>query len=162
MKRWLLALVALSTPAAAAPISVAKSATVIADLLGALNPRIMPGSTIEYTLTVQNPLLNPETIRNVAICDDLPESMIMLTADLSSGSGPVAFSQGLLVGSGLTYSYGGLTATGDGLTFFDAAGAAVTPRAGSDPRIRRVCITPSTGRMTGGGSFILRYRAQVR
>ena len=133
MKRWLLALVALATPAAAAPISVAKSVTVITDLLGSLNPRFLPGSTVEYLLTVQNPLLNPETIRNVAICDDLPETMTMLTADLSSGSGPVSFAQGLLVGSGLTYSYGGLAAGNDGLAFFDASGAAITPAATPSP-----------------------------
>lgn len=162
MRRVALALLPLAAPAAAAPIAVTKVATPVSDGVNTLNPRVLPGGVVEYVLTATNPLLNPERIGNVQLCDVLPDAIVLATADLGgAGAGPVQFTQGL-IGSGLAYSYVGLDSPADGLTFFDAAGASVVPTAGSDARIRRICVTLTGTRMTGGGSFQLRYRAAVR
>lgn len=155
-------LVSAAVPAAAAGISIAKSAAVVSDGVNLLNPRILPGGTIEYTLVATNPALNPSTITNVTVCDDVPATMTLLTADLNAGAGPVAFAQGLLA-SGLSYSYVSLASASDGLALYDSTGAVIaTPTAGSDTRVRKLCVTLTGTRMLAGGSVQIRYRASVR
>jgi len=158
----MLALASLAAPAAAAGIAITKAAAPVLDGVGLLNPRVLPGAVVEYTLVATNPLLNPDRIGNVTVCDVLPDTVTLLTADLSAGSGPVAFAQGL-IGSGLAYGYVSLASGADGLALYDKDGALIAvPTASADARVRKLCVTLTGTRMTAGGSFQLRYRAAVR
>ena len=152
----------VAAPAAAAGITITKSAAPVSDGYSTLGPKALPGATIEYTLVATNPVGNLSTITAVGVCDVLPAQVTLLTADLTTNGGPVAFSQGL-TGSGLSYSYVSLASAADGLTFFDSTGAAIaTPTAGSDARVRKICVALTGTQMIVAGSFRLRYRGVVR
>lgn len=177
MRRSTLALIAVGLAASvsavapavadAAPITVTRSMTVVSDGVNLLNPRILPGTIIEYTLLVENPLLNPVAITNVKICDPVPATMALRVDDYgAAGSGPVEFTNGGLLGllgSGLSYSYAGLGAAGDGLSFAGASGAYTpTSTGGFDGAVREVCVTLTGTRMNSGSAFRLRYRVRVK
>ncbi len=170
MKRLALLLCCVAAPAAAASLTIAKSCTLVADQINAVNPRAIPGATLDYALTVTNPVGNALTpVQAVVIADPIPASLKLRVADYAAGTGPVQFTDGGLLGlgllnGGLTYTYGGLTSTTDGLEFYDGTSWAYQPHddgTGYDPRVRGVRVT-MTGTQTAGGSFRLRYRVQVR
>lgn len=170
MRRLILSLACVATPAAAASLSIAKSSTVVADQVNAINPRSIPGATIDYALIVTNPLGNALTpVQAVIVSDPIPTALKLRVADYAGGTGPVQFTDGGvpdlgLANSGLTYTYGGLTSTTDGLQFYDGSSWAYQPHddgTGYDANVRAVRVT-MTGTQTAGGSFRLRYRVQVR
>lgn len=174
MKRRLLCaallLAAAPSPAFCASLSVSKTTTVVADQVNTVNPKALPGATIDYTLTVTNPVANLLTpVGQVVITDVIASNVKLSVADLSgAGAGPVEFVDGGLLGLGLTssnltYSYGGLTSTTDKLEFYDGTSWTYQPvsAAGYDANVRAVRVT-LTGTQATGGSFRLRYRVQVK
>ncbi len=160
----------LPAPAAAAPVTVTKTVTMISDPLGNLVPRSLPGSVADYRLRVDNPLANLLLpVRNIVLLDTLPANVDLRVADLNAGKGPVEFIEGSLLGTGLlasgvTYSYVALTAPGDGLEFFDGTSWNYQPVAdadGYDRRVRAVRVTLGASFATLG-AFQLRFRVRIR
>ena len=165
--------VALVAPvsAGADPLTVDKSASVVADAVNALNPRILPGSTLDITLLVTNPagnLLKP--VRQVVVSDPIPVTMKLRLRDPAvANSEPVAFADGTLLGLGLTatdltYSFGGLASASDSLEFSDGTSWTYVPvpdAAGYDGNVREIRVTLAGTHRTGT-RFRLRYRVAVR
>lgn len=165
---------ALALPAAplrADNLQIVKSTAVVADQVSAINPRALPGSDIDYTLMVANPLANALLpVRQVVISDTIPVYARLKVADYgAAGSGPVGFTDGDLLGlgllgSGLTYSYASLASATDGLDFYDGASWGYVPVAdadGYDGKVRAIRVT-LTGTQATNSSFRLRYRVRLR
>ena len=157
-----LTLACVSLPAHAADLTVDKSSAPVADQVNTLTPaRNLPGATIDYSLTVTNPLLNLVVIKKVVIVDVIPTTVKFRMLPYSSGSGPVEFTNGNLLtiplgSSGLTYS---------GIEYYDGASWSYVPQddgTGYDGNVRSIRVTMSTGTMTTGGSFRLRYRVMLK
>lgn len=168
-----LALAALPLAAAqAAGLTVAKTQTVVADQVNILNPKALPGATVDYAITVTNPngALSGQAIAAVAIVDAIPAKTVLRVADYgAAGSGPIEFADGNLLGlglsgSGLSYGFAGLASTTDSVDFsVDGVTWTYTPVAdanGYDSRVRAVRIRLS-GTQTASTSFRLRFRVRV-
>ena len=160
----------LASPALADPIGATKTVSIVTDPLGNLSPRGVPGAVIEYRIVLTNPASNATLpVRNMIYEDQLPSGVKLRVADLGvSGSGPVGFTDGEVVlgigASGLTVTFAGLGSATDGLDFSDGSSWSYTPVAdgdGYDARVRAIRIKPLTTFKTGG-SFTLRYRAQIK
>lgn len=170
---WALALLALPVaPAgAASPMTVAKAMTIVSDPLAEPLPKAIPGAVVDYTDTVTNPAGGALNVTGVAFSDAIPATTKLLVADLSTGgSGPVAFGDGsllgLLGGSGLKYSFKGLSDTSDGLEFSNDNGASwlYVPMAdseGYDSRVTNIRVKP-TGTQAINSYFTIRFRVKVK
>ncbi|WP_311268965.1 hypothetical protein [Sphingobium sp. WCS2017Hpa-17] len=163
-------LVMLPTAALADPITATKSVAMVSDPMGNLIPRAIPGAVLDYTATLANPLANAgKTVRGIAFEDQLPANVILRVSDLgASGSGPVIFTNGAIVlgigDSGLTYSFGGLSSTSDGIEFFNGTSWTYIPvpdADGYDANVRAIRIKPVTN-FKAGGSFTVRFRVKLR
>ena len=171
MRRLLLAAVlgSIATPALADPLGVTKTATVVSDTMGNLIPRSLPGSVVDYRITLTNPLGNLlKPVRAIVIEDELPPDMILRVADIGgNGSGPAQFTDGGilgLLGSGLSYSFTNLADPNDGIDFSNGTSWSYTPvpdANGYDANVRAVRIKPTTTFATGG-SFQIRFRTKLR
>ncbi|KQS03809.1 hypothetical protein ASG11_05760 [Sphingomonas sp. Leaf357] len=157
-----LMLACVALPAQAADLTVDKSSTPVADQVNTLTPaRNLPGATIDYSLNVTNPALNLVVIRRVVIVDVIPASVKFRVLPYGSGSGPVEFTNGNLLtiplgSSGLTYA---------GVEYYDGVSWNYVPQddgTGYDGNVRSIRVTMSTGAMTAGGSFRLRYRVMLK
>lgn len=169
----LFALAALVPVAAAhaAALTLTKSSTVVSDQLNLLIPRALPGSVVDYSILVTNPLANLLTpVRGEVIADAVPDKMVLRVVDYgAAGSGPVEFADGNLLnlgltGSGLALKFTNLSSTTDGVEFFDGASwsYAPTPDAnGYDVRVRAIRVT-LTGTHVAGGSYRLRFRTRIK
>lgn len=172
MTRRLLLLAGALLPAAAgaASLSVAKSTQVVSDALGLVRPRMLPGSVVDYLLTVTNPVGNLTTpVTGQAIEDTIPAATALRVADLgAAGSGPVEFVDGGLLGlgltnSGLSYRFTALASTTDGIDFFDGTSWTYVPvpdASGYDTRVRGIRVR-LTGTHATLGSYRLRYRTKI-
>ena len=152
----------VSVPASAADLTVDKSSAVVADQVNTLTPgRNLPGATIDYTLNVTNPLFNLVTIRRVVITDVIPATVKFRVLPYGAGTTPVEFTNGNLLtiplfSSGLTYS---------GIEYWDGTTWSYVPHddgTGYDGNVRSIRVTMSTGAMTNGGMFRLRYRVILK
>jgi hypothetical protein len=171
MHRLLLAcLLIIGTPAFADPISVTKLVIVVSDPLGNAIPRGVPGAVIDYNVTFGNPATNALLpVRNMVYEEALPANVKLRVSDLTgAGSGPVAFIDGAIVlgigDSGLTYTFTSLSSTTDGIDFFNGISWSYIPvpdANGYDANVRAIRVKPVTTFKTGG-SFTLRYRAQIQ
>jgi len=175
MRRLLAAALALIVPLTAADaaglgLTVTKASTVISDAVSALNPKALPGAVIDYTLTVANPngVLSGVAVGGVVISDPLPANVSLRVADLNaSGSGPVEFTDGLLLGllgSGFNYNFSGLSSTTDSVDFYDGTSWTYTPvpdANGYDAKVRQIRVK-FTGNQNNGSSFKLRFRVRLK
>ncbi|KQT31313.1 hypothetical protein ASG29_15245 [Sphingomonas sp. Leaf412] len=171
--RRLLAIAALLAPAAAAadPLTVTKTVSVVSDPLGNANPRSIPGAAADYRTRATNPLANIfKPVTGIRLEEPLAANLILYVGDLAgAGKGPVEFLDGSLLGLGLgsstlSYGYVALTAAGDALEFSDGTGWGYQPvadAAGYDAKVRSVRVTLS-GTFATNTSFQLRYRAKIR
>ena len=167
----LLLLAAIPGVATADPLTVTKTVTAVADPLGNLFPRSIPGSTADYRTRATNPSANALVpVRNVRLEEPLAANLILYVGDLAgAGKGPVEFADGSLLGlglagSGLTYNYVALTAEGDALEFSDGSSWGYQPvpdAAGYDARVRAIRVTLG-GTFASGTTFQLRYRVKIR
>jgi hypothetical protein len=166
-----LLLLAVAAPLAAADLAVTKTSRVVSDVLGLVLPRVMPGSAVDYSLTVTNPLGNALTpVRSVRISDAIPADVKLRVADLvAAGRGPVEFTDGNLLnlgllGSGLTFRVGGLADATDSVEFSDGQNWTYTPvpdADGCDTKVRAVRVV-LPGTQSAGSAFRLRFRVVVR
>ncbi|MDX1516121.1 MAG: hypothetical protein R3288_04740 [Woeseiaceae bacterium] len=137
-----------------------------------VNPKAIPGSWVDYTITAFNSgagAVDPDT---VTVTDPLPANVVLFVGDLAGpGSGPVEFVDGTgAAASGLSYSYGGLGDPGDDLEFSTDGtdwSYVPTPDAdGFDAAVRYVRVRPggTFGGTTGGPptTFDLRFRVRVQ
>lgn len=159
--------------AAASPLTVVKSLTVVSDPLNELLPKAVPGAYLDYTAVVTNPAANTLfPVKALVYVDAVPPRTSLMVTDLgSSGGGPVAFSDGSLLGlglggSGLTYGFTSLSSTADQLDFSNDGGTTWTyvpvPDAnGCDASVTAVRVR-FTGTQATGSAFSLRFRVRVR
>ena len=93
-------------------ISVSKVSSIIADPVnGSINPKAIPGATVEYLITITNTGLGTPDTGTVIIWDDGPADAKMCL--IARTGGPVIFDDPGN-NSGLTYDYGGTgSVTGD-------------------------------------------------
>ena len=164
------ALMALSTALpAAVPLVITKSSVIVADAVNALNPKALPGATVDYLLTVQNPngLLSGAPFKSIQIADAIPVNTILRTDDYgATGKGPIEFADGSLLGTGLldsgvALSFKGLADDTDGVEFSNGVTWAYHPTAGYDPNVRAIRVT-LTGTQAVLSTFRLRFRVMVR
>lgn len=175
--RWSVLAAALAVPLAAvqaANLTITKVQTIVSDPVNTLNPKAVPGALIDYAITVANPLSNGilpvKTVANVAIADTVATGTVLRVADYgASGSGPVEFADGSLLGiglvsSGVGYSFAGLASTADAVDFStDGVNWTYVPvadAAGYDACVRAVRVRLS-GTQNAGTSFRLRFRVRV-
>lgn len=135
--------------AVAPSLIVTKSAAVISDPVNlGSNPKAIPGSTVEYTVTVTNQGPGEVDAGTFEVVDAIPSNACLLLDDLSGpASGPVAFTDGSPA-SGLSYAFAGLGDGGDDLEFSDDGGSTYTytPTVGPlgcDPNVSHVRINPT-------------------
>lgn len=164
---------AASTPIASAgftvwtppPLTIVKSSQALADPLnGVVNPKLIPGALVGYTITVSNPHSYAVTPNSIVVID-APGGLLDLQAtDIAgAGSGPVLFQNGF-PSSTLTYAFAGLAALADDVDFSNDGGTTwtyvPTPGAdGADGAVTHIRIRPK-GTMAPGSSFslLLGYR----
>lgn len=175
MRRALLALasaIGFASPALADPLVVTKTATVLTDRLGyTVTPRSLPGAVVEYKVVYLNPLSNAlRTVRNIVTEDMLPPNVVLYVRDLAAaGKGPVEFSDGNLLGtglaaSGLSYSFVSLASATDGIEFYNGSVWTYTPAPdahGYDPNVRGFRIA-TTSNFVAATQFQIRYRVKIR
>lgn len=126
-----------------------------------VNPKAIPGATVQYTLTVRSTGGGAIDMNSVYITDPIPPNTKMFVGDVSgSGSGPVLFADGS-PSSGLTYSYLGLANATDSLSFSNDGGLTYnyspTPDGqGFDAAVTHLRIKP-TGTMPAAGVSTIPY-----
>jgi hypothetical protein len=127
------------------------------------NPKLIPGALTTYTITVSSPgyALAANTVN---LADVTPAGLALIVTDFGGvGSGPAEFTAS---GSGLAYSYAGLSSTTDRLDFSNNGGTTWTyvPVAGadgSDPAVTAIRLRPGNA-MTANSSFTVRLRYRVK
>lgn len=123
------------------------------------NPKAIPGSSILYTLTVENQGSGIVDSNTLEISDPVPSDSCMIVTDIAAaGSGPVDFQDGT-PSSGLSYSFVSIGNGSDDLEFSSDGGLTYnySPTAGAsgcDPLITHIRIRPSGSFAadTGSGS----------
>jgi uncharacterized repeat protein (TIGR01451 family) len=170
MRRALVLLLALpAAPALADALTMARTASVITDQVSVTNPKALPGSTVEYTITITNPNSVLAPVTKEVITEAIPAGTALRISDVgATGSGPVEFADGSLLGtgllgSGLTFSYAGSNSTTDDLEFSNGTTWTYLPSPdanGFDPAVRAVRLTLH-GTHVAGTRYRLRYRVKI-
>ena len=135
-----------------------------------VNPKAIPGSVVEYSITIANQGAGTVDADTIVIVDPIPGDVCMIVDDIAgAGSGPVSFEDGS-PGSDLSYSFISLGSPADDVAFSNDGGLTYnytpTPDAsGCDASVTHLDISP-TGQFagdTGSGSptVTFRFRAQV-
>ena len=164
------ALFAVTPAFAAAPMTIAKTTATVSDPQGDAQPKAVPGSVLDYTVSITNPAAGASNVTGIVYADTIATKTMMYVLNLGSGtSGPVVFNDGSVAGLGgskLTYTYSGLSSTTDQIQFSSDMGMTWTytpsPDAnGYDGSVTNIRITP-IGTQAVGSTFTLRYRVMVR
>ncbi|MGV6859769.1 MAG: hypothetical protein ACWA5X_12465 [bacterium] len=110
-----------------------------------VNPKRIPGSIVEYTVTVENQGYDYADKDSTVITFDVPTDTSFVVTDIAGpGSGPVAFADGA-ASSGMSWSFISLADDTDSVDFYDGASAAVDPVAdtiGVDSSVRSLRLAP--------------------
>lgn len=130
-----------------ANLSVSKTIETVSDPSGSSEPKNIPGATIRYTISITNPGPNTADSDSILVADTLPPQARLLFG--SGSQDPIVFVDGA-TGSGLSYSFLGLSSTTDDVEFSNDGGATtITPvvdaATGLDittPRINHISINP--------------------
>ena len=134
-----------------------------------VNPKAIPGSVVEYSITIVNQGAGTVDADTIFINDPIPADACMIVDDIDgSGSGPVLFEDGS-PGSDLSYSFISLGSPADDVSFSCDGGLTYnyTPTpdaAGCDASVTHLDINP-TGQfaaVTGSGSPSVTFRFRVR
>jgi hypothetical protein len=135
------------------------------------NPKAIPGSWVDYTITTSNTAIGSVDDGTLVVTDPLPANVALYVGDLSgAGSGPVEFTNGSgAAASGLTYTFSGLGDAGDDVEFStDGVSYNYTPipdADGFDFAVRYIRINPDgvfLGSATATPTFDLRIRVRVQ
>jgi uncharacterized repeat protein (TIGR01451 family) len=137
----------ITTALVAPQLIVLKSSSLISDPAnGTVNPKLIPGATVRYTVAASNSAAGAADSNSTVFTDIVPPGMQMFVGDVGPpGSGPVLFTNGA-TSSGLTYSFVSLASTTDSLSFSNNGGTSFTytPAAdldGYDGNVTHVRIT---------------------
>jgi len=128
-------------------VTVKSSAAVSDPYNGTTNPKRIPGGAVRYDVGVTNTGAGTVASNTLFIYDTIPANTDLYVNDIgTSGSGPVAFSNGSL-SSNLTYTFTSLASTTDDVAFSNNNGATwtYTPVAnanGVDPNVTNIRINP--------------------
>ena len=165
---------ATATLTAEAPsVTVLKTSAVVSDPLnGSTAPKRIPGSFVDYSITPTNSGLGTTDAGTLFLIDPVPTNTELFVGDITgvASTGPVNFTQGSTA-SGLTYTYGGLSAVGDDLSFSNDGGTSFTyvPVAGAngtDPAVTHIRVNPKSSFLPASGgnnpSFTVRFRVRVQ
>ncbi len=134
-----------------------------------VNPKAIPGSVAEYSITIANEGAGTVDADTIFIVDPIPGDACMIVADIAgAGSGPVLFEDGS-PGSDLSYSFVSLGSPADDVAFSNDGGLTYnyTPSpdaSGCDASVTHLDINP-TGQFaadTGSGSPSATFRFRVR
>jgi hypothetical protein len=168
---------------AAGPLNITKTIRTVSDPVANVFPRNIPGAVIDYSITVQNPLLNggapsPEFIDSIPAntelrVDDLPllsaVSLIgglPIVSDLATlAAGPVDF-QGSPLLNGLTYTFNSLASETDSISFSSDNRKTWTYHPirnadGYDRAVTDIRIKFNTTQ-NAGSNYSLRFRVRLR
>ena len=144
-------------------ISVTKVSSIVGDPVnGTTNPKAIPGATVEYLITVSNTGTGAADLDSLMVLDNGPADAKM--CQITRPGGPVIFADPGGT-SGLSYTFGGLSAATDDVEFSNDNGSsfAYTPVADGDDCDAAVTdfrLRPD-GAFAGGSSITLRVRYQV-
>lgn len=145
---------------------VAKTSYVVSDPTGGANPKAIPGALVVYAITVTNTGYGGADTGTVSITDPIPANTSLYVDDMGgSPSGPVSFTNS---GSGLTFSYSGLSSDTDDIDFADSGGfgyfPSIDPVTGCDDNVTAIRINPKgvlNPGAGGGSSFTVRFAVRV-
>ncbi|MEA3008390.1 MAG: hypothetical protein QOJ91_82 [Sphingomonadales bacterium] len=147
------------TPAA---LTLSKASQASTDPLnGAVNPKLIPGARVAYTVTVANPNAFAATADSILVIDPTPAKLSLYVGNISGSSGgPLRFTNGATA-SALTYTFTSLASTADDIDFSNDGGATWTyvptpDSQGADPLVNRIRIRPK-GAMAANSSFSLLF-----
>lgn len=155
-----------TTPAVAAPITVAKTSQVVSDpTSGTVFPRAIPGAQVDYTVTITNPngLAGP-SVAAVEFTDVIPPNTKLRVLNYALlNPGPVSFNSGLSL---LSYGFTNFNDDGDSLSFSDDNGVTwkyrpVADADGCDARVNKIRVVAG-GNQLFGTSFSITFRVQVK
>ncbi|WP_421837902.1 hypothetical protein [Novosphingobium sp.] len=143
-----------------ATLTLVKTSSVLSDPInGSTNPKMIPGSIVEYSILVSNTGPTAVDSNTVLLIDSLPNQMLVGTAATPT------FTQGTPT-SGLTFN-----ATND-IRYSNAAsapttfaGCTYTPTSAYDPAVNFICINPkgAMARSTGTPpNFTISFKAQMQ
>lgn len=124
---------------------------------GMVNPKLIPGGDLIYTLTVTNG--NQSTLDGAdlpALTDILPANITFYNGDIDDG-GPLTGNFEFIPGaSGMSLAAGNITYSNNGGTSYG-----YTPAAGYDANTQALRFSPS-GTFAPNSSFQIRFRAQIK
>ena len=160
------------TTAVSPVLTIAKASVLASDPFnGSINPKAIPGSVINYTITASNSANGTADNNSTIVTDTVPATMEMFVGDFgATGSGPVAFANGS-PSSALTYSYISLASGADSLSFSNNGGSTysytpVPDGSGYDPAVTHFRVNPSGSFAPKTGatnpSFTLQVRMRVK
>jgi hypothetical protein len=145
-----------------APLTMVKSSQASTDPFnGAVNPKLIPGARVAYTVTIANPNAFAATPDSILIVDPTPARLSPFVSNISGSSGgPLRFQDGATA-SGLTYTFTSLSSTTDDIDFSQDGGTTWTyvptlNSSGADPLVNRIRIRPK-GAMAANSSFSLLF-----
>ena len=139
---------------------VAKESTTVSDPInGTSSPKAIPGAVVEYVVTVTNQGPGEVDNNSFTLTDAIPPGSCMRVTDIDGpGSGPVDFDDGS-PSSDLSYTFLGLTSSGDDLEFSSDGGLNYDydpspDSSGCDPLVTNVRVNPrgTFAAASGGGS----------
>jgi uncharacterized repeat protein (TIGR01451 family) len=147
---------------APAPFTVSKTSQPSTDPFnGAVNPKLIPGARVAYTVAIANPNSFAATADSLLIIDPTPARLSLFVGNISGSSGgPLRFQNGATA-SGLTYTFTSLASQTDDIDFSSDGGATWTyvptpDSQGADPLVNRIRIRPK-GAMAANSSFSLLF-----
>jgi uncharacterized repeat protein (TIGR01451 family) len=155
---------ASATIQVSAPLTIAKSSLAYTDPFNnTTNPKLIPGSYVNYTVTVANPGGVPVTSGSILVTDPTPANLSLYVANLPGATAPLVLAAG---SSGATFTFAGLASTTDDLEFSNNGGTTwtyvPTPNSGGvDPAVTHMRIRPK-GNMAAGSSFTLNFGYLVK
>jgi hypothetical protein len=143
-------------------LTIAKTSATFSDPVSNANPKSIPESITEYTISVSSPSSYTVTNNSLLISDTTPANMALVVTNIGgTGSGPASFSAGA---TNLTYTFTSLSNLVDDIEFSNNGGLSwtyvpVADANGTDPAVTTVRLRPK-GTMAAGTtfSFNLRYR----
>lgn len=147
--------------------AVTKSVVIERDPINdTINPLGIPGAWAVYSIQVTNNGRGAADAGTVAIGDVIDTKTSLFTGDFNGSGSPFAFVDGSgTSASGLSLSFGGLSDSGDGVSFLSSGGASITPNGDFDPSVASFDLQFS-GSMNGATgatapTFTVQYRVLV-
>ena len=147
-------------------LSLEKTSQIVRDPVNLLvNPKSIPGSNTDYTLTVRNAGDGSPDAETTIIADNIPGVLSLFTGDLDGNGSPFVFTDNHCPPSTNTPSSHLALVYPDDVIFRDASGNPLIPVSDYDSNIRSFAITLSGAMNASSGGmipcFTIGYRTQL-